>query len=94
VALLNFSMMVAHPRHNSTKGPVAPVALVSASLCVEPASYQATLVNLHSTEWQKAMQLEFDSLTSNQTWELVPLPAGRRVVNNMWVYKAIHRMVT
>jgi hypothetical protein len=34
------------------------------------------------------MQLEFDSLTSNQTWDLVPLHAGRRVVNNMWVYKA------
>jgi hypothetical protein len=34
------------------------------------------------------MQLEFDSLTSNHTWDLVALPAGRRVVNNMWVYKA------
>jgi hypothetical protein len=34
------------------------------------------------------MQLEFDSLTSNRTWDLVPLPAGRRVVNIMWVYKA------
>jgi hypothetical protein len=34
------------------------------------------------------MRLEFDSLTSNLTWDLVPLPAGRRVVNNMWIYKA------
>jgi hypothetical protein len=34
------------------------------------------------------MELEFDSLTSNQTWDLVPLPDGRRVVNNMWVYTA------
>jgi glutathionyl-hydroquinone reductase len=64
------------------------VALVSASVCVEPASYKDALVSQESAEWQHAMQLEFDSLTSNQTWDLVPLPLGRRVVNNMWVYKA------
>jgi hypothetical protein len=65
VALPNFSMIVAHPRHKSTEGPVVPVALVSASVCVEPTSYHATLVSPKSTEWQKAMQLEYDSLTSN-----------------------------
>jgi hypothetical protein len=34
------------------------------------------------------MHLEFDSLTSNKTWERVPLSVGRRLVNNMWAYKA------
>jgi hypothetical protein len=80
VADRDFSMMVAHPRHESAGGPVAHVALVSARVCVEPASYQATLVSLQSAEWQKAKQPEFDSLASNQTWDLVPLPAGRRVM--------------
>jgi hypothetical protein len=86
--LPDLSMMVAHPRHKCSEGPVDDVALVSASVCVEPTSYKAALVSPQSAEWQKAMQLEFDSLTSNQTWDLVLLPAGRRVVNNMWVYKA------
>jgi hypothetical protein len=86
--LLDFSLMVAHPRHMSTEGPAADVALVSASVCVESASYKAALVSLQSAEWQHAMQLEFDSPTSNETWDLVPLHAWRRVVNNMWVYKA------
>jgi hypothetical protein len=83
-----FSMMVAHPRHTSIEGSIGDVALMSASACIEPTSYHAALVNPHSAEGQKAMQLEFDSLTSNQTWDLVPVPVGRRVVNNMWVYKA------
>jgi hypothetical protein len=65
---------------------VDDVALVSASVCVEPTSYQAALVSPQSAEWQKAMQLEFDSLTSNQTWDLVPMPFGRRVLKFEIVY--------
>lgn len=37
--------------------------------------------------WVKSMQDEFDSLIDNGTWELVELPAGRKVVKNKWVYK-------
>jgi hypothetical protein len=33
------------------------------------------------------MQLEYDSLMDNGTWELVDLPADRAVVNSMWIYK-------
>jgi hypothetical protein len=72
----NLSMTAAQPRHTPTEGPVGDVALVSTSVCVEPTSYHAALVSPQSAEWQKAMQPEFDSLTSNQTWDLVPLPAG------------------
>jgi hypothetical protein len=61
---------------------------MSASVCVEPTSYKDALVIPQSAEWKTAMQLEFDSLTSNQTWDLFPLPGGRRVVNIMWAYKA------
>jgi hypothetical protein len=86
--LPDFSMMVAHPRHKCSERQVGDVALVSASICVEPTSYKDALVGPQSAEWKTAMQLEFDSLTSNQTWDLVPPPDGRRVVNNMWVYKA------
>jgi hypothetical protein len=33
------------------------------------------------------MQHEYDFLMDNGTWELVDLPAGRTVVNGMWIYK-------
>jgi hypothetical protein len=74
VALRDFSIMVAHPRHKSTEGPVVPVAFVSASVCVEPTPYQAALVSPVSADWQKAMLLELDSMTTNHTWGLIPLP--------------------
>ncbi|KAH9296563.1 hypothetical protein KI387_040151, partial [Taxus chinensis] len=28
-----------------------------------------------------------DSLEQNQTWDLVKLPAGKRTLQNKWVYK-------
>jgi hypothetical protein len=88
VVIPDLSIMVAHPRHTSTEGPVSDVALVSASVCVEPASYMEALISPQCTEWQQPMQLEFASLTSNMTWDLVALPAGRRIVSSMWSYKA------
>jgi hypothetical protein len=33
------------------------------------------------------MQEEYNSLLENQTWDLVPLPSGRRLVICIWVYR-------
>jgi hypothetical protein len=33
------------------------------------------------------MQEEYNSLLENQTWDLVPLPAGRKLVRCIWVYR-------
>jgi hypothetical protein len=33
------------------------------------------------------MQQEYSSPMDNGTWDLVDLPPGRMVVNNMWIYK-------
>jgi hypothetical protein len=33
------------------------------------------------------MKEEMDSLANNQTWDLVQLPAGKRALQNKWVYK-------
>jgi hypothetical protein len=37
--------------------------------------------------WEFAMQKEYNSLLENQTWDLVPLPYGRKLVICRWVYK-------
>ncbi|CAB0009315.1 unnamed protein product [Nesidiocoris tenuis] len=37
--------------------------------------------------WRKAMQEELDSLAENETWDLVTLPKGKKVVTNRWVLK-------
>jgi hypothetical protein len=33
------------------------------------------------------MDEEYDSLIWNQTWELVPLPLGRKIVQCRWIYQ-------
>ena len=38
-------------------------------------------------EWDTAMQEEYSSLMRNHTWDLVPLPKGRKLVRCKWIYQ-------
>ena len=38
-------------------------------------------------EWMKAMQDEMSSLKKNNTYELVELPKGKKVLKNKWLFK-------
>ena len=38
-------------------------------------------------KWEKGMNEEMDSLVRNQTWDLVQFPAGKRALQNKWVYR-------
>jgi hypothetical protein len=53
----------------------------------EPEGYRQAMESLDSEKWQEAMESEMQSLLKNQTWDLVELPPGRKVVDCKWVYK-------
>ena len=38
-------------------------------------------------KWDKSMKEEIDSLLQNQTWDLVHLRAGKRALQNKWVFR-------
>jgi hypothetical protein len=38
-------------------------------------------------KWEQGMKDEMDSLVNNHTWDLVQLLAGKRELQNKWVYK-------
>ncbi|MCO5557459.1 hypothetical protein L7F22_011024 [Adiantum nelumboides] len=40
-----------------------------------------------SVKWEQAMQLEYNSIIANETWELIELPQGKQVLPCKWVYK-------
>lgn len=40
-----------------------------------------------SVQWKSAMKEELDAHISNQTWELVDLPAGRVPIKSKWIFK-------
>ena len=41
-------------------------------------------------EWEAAMKDEHNSLLKNDTWDLVPLPKGIKLVQCKWVYQMKH----
>ena len=42
---------------------------------------------LNSKQWSKATKEEIDSLSKNETWELVDLPSGKNIVGSKWIFK-------
>jgi len=53
----------------------------------EPQNIEEALTCENSKEWECTMQEECDSLMTNNTWTLVPLPASRKPVSCKWVFK-------
>ena len=37
-------------------------------------------------DWDAVMDEEYRSLMANDTWDLIPLPKGRKLVRCKWVY--------
>ncbi|KAG8472493.1 hypothetical protein CXB51_034175 [Gossypium anomalum] len=50
----------------------------------EPISIQEAF---QSPQWTATAQAEYQALLSNHTWDLMPLPAGRRAVGCKWIFK-------
>ena len=53
----------------------------------EPGNIEQAWSEDHCIQWKEATDSEYDSLISNDTWELIPLPEGKNVVGNRWVFK-------
>jgi histone deacetylase 1/2 len=45
------------------------------------------LTALHDPSWRHAKQEEYDALTSNHTWTLVPPPPGANIVSGKWIFR-------
>jgi hypothetical protein len=52
-------------------------------------SVRSALADLH---WRRAMDVEYEALLSNNTWNLVPRPSGTNVVTDKWIFK--HKLKT
>ena len=53
----------------------------------EPKNVNKTLSGPKAKEWIKAMEEKMESINSNQVWDLVDLPPGRRSIGNKWILK-------
>ncbi|CAL9017645.1 unnamed protein product [Prunus brigantina] len=57
------------------------------SVCVSTKLQDA----LSNPKWMDAMNVEMDALNKNKTWDLVPLPRGKKAVGCRWVFTLKHK---
>ncbi|KAK5817376.1 hypothetical protein PVK06_022300 [Gossypium arboreum] len=68
----------------SKAGIFKPRTFCADKVEVEPCTVEEAL---RHPDWQLAIQAEFDALLANSTWELCPLPSGRKAIGCKWLFK-------
>ena len=53
----------------------------------ERVNYGEAMVSPSSTEWQKAMESEIESMHQNQVWRLEDPPEGVKPIDCKWIFK-------
>ncbi|CAM9000198.1 unnamed protein product [Rhodiola kirilowii] len=53
----------------------------------EPECFAEASQGKHADQWKLAMDDEMKSLLTNETWEIVELPRGKKALHNKWVYR-------
>jgi len=69
----------------------APTKLTHYACVVTSLDETLTLVEALQREdmkqWKKTIDVEYNSLPHNETWELMKFPIGRRGIGCKWVFK-------
>lgn len=55
--------------------------------CDEPKTVKQAIGGSEKLQWKIAMDDEYNSLMTNQTWEITKLPTGCKAINCKWVFK-------
>ncbi|KAG8484431.1 hypothetical protein CXB51_022868 [Gossypium anomalum] len=75
----------AHPMQTRSKSGIFKPKLFTSVLGEEePTSITAALQH---PAWSAAAHAEYAALLANHTWDIVPLPTGRRAVGCKWIFK-------
>ena len=56
----------------------------------QAATYDEVMKRRYKNEWMRAMQSEMTLLQDHETWKLVNMPLGKKIVGCKWVYKINH----
>lgn len=73
----------AHVSENS--GPIALLA------SCDPTSVKEALSGEDGSLWKQAMQVEYDALISQKTWDVVTRPPGRNIIKTKWVFRTKYK---
>jgi len=62
-------------------------ALASTIECKEPKSYMEAISVPDKDKWRADINAEHNSIITNGTYNLVPLPQGRKSIKTRWMFK-------
>ncbi|KAG8501842.1 hypothetical protein CXB51_004605 [Gossypium anomalum] len=71
----------------STQGPPSRLATPHVPIEVRDSEPRTIEEALADSEWRCAVQVEFDALVNNSTWELTTLPSGRKCIDCKWLFR-------
>lgn len=63
------------------------LAAQSATIHITPRSFKEAMSLPNHAEWKAAFDAEYNAIQKAGTWELVPLPPGRKALGTTWVCK-------
>ena len=52
-----------------------------------PATFKSAMESSDAVKWKEACDSEMESVCKNKTWDLVPLPKGRKAIGNRWFFR-------
>ena len=87
---IRYGEWVTYDNNRSNSGSTAYIASTSTTI-PEPKTYKEAMQSPYAQQWKAAMDKEFTSLLNNKTWELKPLPAGRKAVKCKWIFKVKYK---
>ena len=61
--------------------------MVAQHVSAEPKFVKETLSGPNARKWTDAMKNEMESTRTNQVWDLVDIPPGRKAIGNEWILK-------
>ena len=53
----------------------------------DPTSFEEAMRSVYSFKWQEAMEVEINSMNTNDVWDLDKIPNRAKTVGYKWVYK-------
>ena len=62
-------------------------SVYNVSQILEPMNMEEAMASDQAAEWKQAADSEYESLISNETWELVELPAGSTPIQCKWIFR-------
>uniref|UniRef100_A0AAV1V3A7 Reverse transcriptase Ty1/copia-type domain-containing protein n=1 Tax=Peronospora matthiolae TaxID=2874970 RepID=A0AAV1V3A7_9STRA len=52
-----------------------------------PMTFKSAMESSDAVKWKEACDSEMKYLCKTKTWDLVPLPKGRKAIGNRWVFR-------